>query len=842
MEIIKRNGKKVEFNIEKIRVAIEKAFMSVGRYDSKEETQKLAEQVVNTIVNHFPAEHIVSVEEVQDLVELTLIDNKYHDVVRSYILYRAKHSLNRRTVEQFAEYIGDENILNIIRDIQNSFDRSVYDIDHMYLKFKSFVKAGMTDYDYLEVIIRISAELTSKEAPNWEFIAARFLRYKLKLNIDRLTMQHDIVDLKTKLKFLEQRGLYGDYMRAAYTDEDITELEKYIDDTRDELFTYSSLDLIIKRYLIRDGEGNIFETPQEMLMGIAMHLAIPEKEQRLVWAKRIYDVISKLKATFATPTMSNARKPYHQLSSCFIDTVPDSLDGIYKSLDNFAKVSKHGGGMGLYFGKVRANGSSIRGFKGAAGGVIRWIKLANDTAVAVDQLGVRQGSVACYLDAWHKDMPEFLQLRTNNGDDRMKAHDIFPAVCYPDYFWKLAKEDIEANWYMMCPYEIKLIKGYCLEDYYGDEWLERYLDCVKDNRIDKRIIKVKELVRLIIKSATETGTPFAFNRDAVNRMNPNQHKGMIYSSNLCTEILQNMSAIEMLSTEIETEDGDTIVVNRTKAGDFVVCNLASLVLGNIDLDSETELEDCVKVMIRALDNVIDLNYYPVPYARITNQSYRSLGLGVSGYHHALVKKGYRWETKEHLEFADQLFERINYYAIEASTDLAKEKGSYAHFEGSDWQNGLYFEKRGYESEKWLKLKTKVREQGLRNAYLLAVAPTGSTSIIAGTSASVDPIMNKYFLEEKKGIITPRVAPGLNPQTFWLYDNAHDVNQEWVIKAAAVRQRHVDQGQSLNLYITTEFTMRRILSLYIKACEEGVKTIYYIRSKALEVEACEMCSA
>lgn len=280
-------------------------------------------------------------------------------------------------------------------------------------------------------------------------------------------------------------------------------------------------------------------------------------------AKRM---LSRMEVTMATPTMSNARKPYHQLSSCFVDTVPDSLDGIYRSLDNFAKVSKFGGGMGMYFGKVRAAGSTIRGFQGAAGGVIRWIRLVNDTAVAVDQLGMRQGAVAVYLDAWHRDLPEFLQLRTNNGDDRMKAHDVFPAVCYPDLFWRLAEENIDAPWHLMCPHEILTVKGYALEDYWGTEWEKRYLDCVNDPRIEKRSVTVKDIVRLVLRSAVETGTPFAFNRDSVNRMNPNGHTGMIYCSNLCTEIAQNMAPIEHISTEVHTENGDTVVVTATRPG------------------------------------------------------------------------------------------------------------------------------------------------------------------------------------------------------------------------------------------------------------------------------------
>ena len=406
-----------------------------------------------------------------------------------------------------------------------------------------------------------------------------------------------------------------------------------------------------------------------MFLGISLHLAMKEQKDRMKWVKRFYDMLSTLKVTMATPTLSNARKPYHQLSSCFIDTVPDSLDGIYRSIDSFAKVSKFGGGMGLYFGKVRASGSSIRGFKGAAGGVIRWIKLANDTAVAVDQLGVRQGAVAVYLDVWHKDLPEFLALRTNNGDDRMKAHDVFPAVCYPDLFWRLADEAIDSDWYLMCPHEILAATGYALEDYYGQEWEKRYWDCVKDERIPKRVLPIKDIIRLILKSAVETGTPFTFNRDTVNRANPNRHRGMIYCSNLCTEIAQNMSPVEALEQRIETVDGETVVVTVTKPGDFVVCNLASLSLGKINVSDRSELTFLVRCAVRALDNVIDLNFFPVPYAKINNLRYRPVGLGVSGYHHMLAKNGISWESEEHLAIADRVFEWINYAATVSYTHL-----------------------------------------------------------------------------------------------------------------------------------------------------------------------------
>ncbi len=746
-------------------------------------------------------------------------------------------------VLDIAEPFAGEEIRACLEEIRRDFPGQEYSLEILSNKFKSFRKPGMGRGELYDSLIQSAAELTSREAPRWEFIAAR-IRYiqfeeELKGRLEGL----GISDFYHKLAYLTGEGLYGAYILERYTQEEIREAERYLDQERNKLFTYSGLDLLIKRYVIQNHKRQPLETPQEMYLGIALHLAMEEEAGcRMEWVRRFYDMLSKMQVTMATPTLSNARKPFHQLSSCFIDTVPDSLEGIYRSIDNFAQVSKFGGGMGLYFGKVRATGGTIRGFEGAAGGVIRWVKLVNDTAVAVDQLGMRQGAVAVYLDAWHKDLPEFLQLRTNNGDDRMKAHDVFPAICYPDLFWRMAKEDLDQPWYLMCPHEIMQVKGYSLEDSFGGEWERRYLDCVADQRISKRTVTLKDIVRLILRSQVETGTPFTFNRDAVNRANPNGHKGMIYCSNLCTEIAQNMAAIETVSTQIEDEDGDTIVVNTTRAGEFVVCNLASLCLGNIDVTDEAAVREITACAVRALDNVIGLNFYPLPYAKITNRRYRSIGLGVSGYHHMLAKNGIAWESGEHLAFADQVFERINFAAVEASSDLAAEKGSYAYFKGSDWETGAYFEKRGYSGEKWDGLRRKVARQGMRNAYLIAVAPTSSTSILCGTTAGVDPVMRRYFLEEKKHAILPRVAPELTPRTYWLYKEAHLVDQTWSVRAAGVRQRHIDQAQSVNLYITNEYTMRQVLNLYIQAWEEGVKTIYYVRSKALEVEECESCSS
>ena len=839
MNITKRNGEVEVYNNEKISIAIKKSFISTGKDISDSEIAGMVSEVEQFIKEN---PELRTVEDIQNRVEKCLMAHGHYDEAKNYILFRYQRNEQRQAINYIVWTADDRELADVLHSVAREYRERSYSMVTLQEKFSSFTKPGMSQKDSIEALIKAAVELTTPEAPAWEMISARILSYRSEKKITRLEEELGLKTFYRKVKYMTEEGLYGDYILQNYSEEEINEAATFIDPERNKLLNYSGLDLLLKRYVIKNYSGKVIERVQEMFLGIALHLAMPEKEDRLMWVRRIYDLLSKLEVTMATPTLSNSRKPSHQLSSCFIDTVPDSLDGIYRSLDNFSQVSKFGGGMGMYFGKVRATGGNIRGFKGVAGGVIRWMRLVNDTAVAVDQLGMRQGAVAVYLDVWHKDLPEFLQLRTNNGDDRMKAHDIFPAICYPDLFWKMAEEDMNQNWSLFCPNEIMRIKGYCLEDCYGEEWERKYLDCVNDQRLSRRVISIKDIVRLVLRSAVETGTPFTFNRDTVNRANPNAHKGMIYCSNLCTEIAQNMAPIETVSKEVETKDGDTVVVTTTRPGEFVVCNLASLSLGRLPLEDEEKMKEKVATVVRALDNVINLNFYPVPYAQITNQRYRSIGLGISGYHHALAKRRIKWESEEHLEFMDKVFETINRAAILASSNLAKEKGSYQFFEGSDWQTGAYFDKRGYDSAEWQDVRKTVALQGMRNAYLLAVAPTSSTSIIAGTTAGLDPIMKRFFLEEKKGSMLPRVAPELSDETYWMYKSAYLINQKWSVRASGVRQRHIDQAQSMNLYITNDFTMRQILDLYLLAWKEGVKTIYYVRSKSLEVEECESCSS
>ncbi len=735
MEIIKRDQSVQAYDRRKISRAVSAAFDSVGHPLPDMKKEAILDQVevqIRTAAEMAP----VSVEQIQDWVEQALMRQDCYEEARHYILYRQEHARLRDQIDQLCRIIPDPEILAACRQLQRDFPQPAMSLDALIQKVQAFSKEKMKRSQQLDNLIRACIELISPHTPQWEMAAARFMMIKLRRSVSQRMQQQGIRTLAQKLLYLESQGLINASLAEHYSYNDLNRLEQAIDYDRDQLFNASGLELLIKRYLIRNHQGEVLELPQEMFMGIAMHLAIPEGKNRVEWAIKIYDVLSQLKVTMATPTLANARKPKAQLASCFIDVVADSLKGIYKSLDSFAQISKQGGGMGLYFGKVRASGSDIRGFQGAAGGVLRWIRLVNDTAVAVDQLGVRQGAVAVYLDCWHRDLPEFLQIRTNNGDDRMKAHDVFPAVCYPDLFWRMAKENLDQNWYLLDPHQIWQVKGYALEDCTGELWEQRYQECVADSRIEKRVILLKDLVRLILKSAAETGTPFVFNRDLVNAMNPNPHRGVIYCSNLCTEIAQNIAPAGEIETRLTEVNGETVILEQAKAGEMVVCNLASLNLGRLNTEDEEELRLVIEVTVRALDNVIDLNAYPLPQAQHTAKLSRAIGLGVSGLHHWLAKRSIFFESDEHLKAADALFEAINYNAIRASLRLAQEKGRYAYFEGSDWQTGAYFTKRGYTSDAWQLLANQVARDGLRNGCSQSRRPARPRSLPAPARALI----------------------------------------------------------------------------------------------------------
>lgn len=729
--------------------------------------------------------------------------------------------------------------------------------DPMELEMDSRIqfRDGMTTKEIQKTLIQTAIEkviLTEKDDngntikrpnSNWQYVAARLLIYDLykEAGINRNYKHFGYGNYFSLVEGLSKKKLYGDYLLENYTKEDINELGDYIDADRDNLFNYEGLKLLNDRYLIKGYNDEILELPQERFMTIAMHLAIPEGDKKLYYAKKFYDVLSKLKATVATPTLGNAGTPFFQLSSCFISVVGDNLWSIYDVNQKFSKVSKHGGALGIYLGKIRALNSEIRGHKNASGGVIPWARLYNDTAVAVDQLGKRKGSASITLDLWHKDLYDFLDLRTNNGDDRRKAHDIFPAVSIPNLFMeRLIKRE---TFSLFDPYMIRKIMGYSLEDFFDDgnskSFTKKYLQCEANLDLPRITVPALDIMKKIMKSAVETGTPFIFFRDTVNSANPNKHKGVIYSSNLCHEIAQNMSESELIEEVITSENGEAEVVTRVKAGDMVTCNLNSTNLGKTSLE---ELKDIIPLQIRMLDNVISLNNLPVKESEITSNKYRAIGLGTSGYHQYLANNKIIWESDAHLQKADELFEEIAYEAIKASIELAKERGAYPAFKGSEWESGKYFERRNYTSSRWLALKEEVKKYGIRNGYIMAIAPTGSTSNIANTTAGIDPVFKKFFIEEKKGSFTPKTAPDLSFENQWFYKEAHTINQQWSIKACATRQRHIDQAQSFNLYITPEAKAKDILDMYVEAWKQGLKTIYYIRNRSLEVDECTSCSS
>ena len=714
---------------------------------------------------------------------------------------------------------------------------------------------GMSTKEIQKILIQTAIEKmiqTTKDSQgnvvkstniSWQYAAARLLMSDLykEAAINRGYHHFGYGDFLKLVYMLVEQQYYGDFLLQEYSEEQIKELGAYIKPERDRLFNYEGLKLLADRYLICGFHKEVLELPQERFMAIAMHLAIPEGGRKLEYAKKFYDVLSELKMTTATPTLASAGTPFHQLSSCFISVVGDNLWSIYDVNQKFSAVSKHGGALGIYIGKVRALNSEIRGYKNASGGVIPWIRLYNDTAVAVDQLGRRKGGAAITLDIWHQDLYEFLDLRTNNGDDRRKAHDIFPALSIPNLF--MERLESRQDWSLFDPYQVHKVMGYHLEDYYDEEdtkaFTDKYLECEANSIIPRVTVPALEVMKRIMKSAVETGTPFLFFRDTVNQANPNKHAGMIYSSNLCHEIAQNVSESEFVEEVIETVGNHKEVVRRLKSGDMVTCNLNSINLGRVTIE---DLRETVPLQIRMLDNVITLNQTPVAEARITSDKYRAIGLGTSGYHHYLANNRIAWESEEHLKEADRLFEEIAYQAIKASMELAKEKGAYSEFAGSEWQTGKYFERRGYSSERWQRLKEEVMKYGLRNGYIMAVAPTGSTSNIAGTTAGIDPIFKKFFIEEKKGSFTPKAAPDLSNKNFWFYKEAHHIDQHYSIKACGVRQRHIDQSQSFNLYITPEVKAKEILDLYMDAWRSGVKTIYYVRNQSLEMDECTSCSS
>lgn len=738
-----------------------------------------------------------------------------------------------------------------------------YGMDISSIK-QRIIDIANTEKDPTQEALFYALNRISMDQPNWTFVASHFYLEQIYQEAAEnraydATKQYG--NFYNLIHTLTDEGIYSNSLLQSYTKDEIDQLEAEIKPDRDKIFNYIGLFLLVDRYLARDHERNLYELPQERFMIIAMTLMQNEApENRVELIKEAYWALSNLYMTVATPTLSNSGKSYGQLSSCFIDTVDDSLDSIYLNNWDIARLSKDGGGIGIYYGKVRALGSDIKKFKGNSSGVVPWIRLLNDTAVSVDQLGQRQGAVAIYLDIFHKDiMNGFLDLKTNNGDERRKAHDIFTGVSIPDLFMQQLKIVDESGkgigqWHTFCPHQVKQVMGWKdadgnplgLEDFYDETdekyFTEKYNEAVNHPILPRKTYRAMDIMARIMVAQLETGTPYMFYRDEVNRANPNKHgrgigRTSIYCSNLCTEIAQNMSPTTIVR-EYQDEDGNIVIVR--KPGDFVVCNLSSVNLPNAVRGDV--LERLIRVQVRMLDNVIDLNTISVGQAEVTNKKFRAVGLGTFGWHHLLALESIHWESDEAVAYADKVYEDIAYYTIKASMELAKEKGTYSQFAGSEWETGRYFERRNYDSERWQALKEDVATSGIRNGWLMAVAPNSSTAKIGGSTDGIDPIYAVEFAEEKKNFKFKVTAPDLDHNTYNYYRRArHELDQTWSIKQNAARQRHVDQGISFNLYVRHDVKAKELLNMHLTAWESGLKTTYYVRSTSqTQIEECEAC--
>jgi len=735
---------------------------------------------------------------------------------------------------------GNKKVMEIISNVTKNLN---IDTQNYQEKSLRVIDEQTSDEQVVDILTKNALENIDEANPDWTYVASRIYMkdlYNQAAKHRNYDAEHKYGDFYQLIIDLTDKGIYSQLLLEKYSKVEIQNFATAIDAKRDELFDYLGLYTFATRYLATDHNKNLFELPQERWMIIAMYLMQDETvENRSERVLEAYWALSNLYMTVATPTMNNAGKSHGQLSSCFIDTVDDSLQSIYDVNSDVAQLSKNGGGIGVYMGKVRGRGSAIKGYKGMSSGVVPWIRQLNNTAVSVDQLGTRKGAIAIYLDIWHIDIEPFLDLKLNNGDERMRAHDIFPGVSLPDYFM----EQVEArgDWYLFDPHEVRQVMGYSLEDFYDEEkgtgsWREKYLECVAHEGLSKRKVQAIDLMKRIMVSQLETGTPFMFYRDEVNRQNNNSHEGIIYCSNLCTEITQNQSPTEFLEEYVENED---VIVKKYKAGDYVVCNLSSINLGKV-VQADV-LERLISIQVRMLDNVIDINTLPIKQTTITNQKYRAIGLGTFGWHHLLAQKRMNWESDEAVNYADELYEQIAYLTIKTSMELSKEKTSYPLFNGSQWETGAYFKQKGYESNAWVELQEEIEKHGMRNGYLMAVAPNSSTSIIAGSTASIDPIFKVFYHEEKKDFKIPVAAPDLTHETYPYYQrSAYILDQRWSIKQNAARQKHIDQAISFNLYVPNTIRASVLLDLHLQAWESGLKTTYYVRSTSTDVEECKWC--
>jgi ribonucleoside-diphosphate reductase alpha chain len=755
---------------------------------------------------------------------------------------------------------------------------------------------GIKTEEIQKILINTAIDKIDVDRPNWTFVAARLFLFDAYHKVGKALNGKKGIAYPHLKKYL-QNGVYENKITPIilsnkfYDDEAIEELNNYIDGKRDLQFNYIAIKTFFDRYIIKNKEGNPIELPQLLFMGLSMFLAVSENknsipkdkiknperadiEARVYWAKKFYDLLSKFEVMLATPTLSNGRTLHGQLSSCYVNRVPDNIEGIMRSYRDFALLSKFGGGVGTSW-KITAQGGEIRGVKGAAGGIVPFLKVSNDLCLAVDQLGVRKGSNAVYTPIYNMDIPYFIELKKNSGEERRRTHDLFPAISINEkHFFEQVKNNKNINLF-----DYKNIPEF--DDLYGDDFIKAYNELSLRDDIRKTSVDAKGLWKEILRNYFETGSPFLFYKDESNRRHQLKDVGTVYSSNLCMEIMQYTKAPKLKTIITYLKDGEEVkkefledervLVNdeigypvRKKADkltttdfyegsrilyvehqpyddEIAVCNLGSINLSKIH--TEEDIKRVTKVLVRMLDNVIDLNYYPVEAARIHNQKTRGIGLGVMGEAHLLAKKQIMYGSKEHLEYIDELYENISYYTYEASIELAKEKGRFPLYDKSEYAKGIMpvdtineniLKVSNVRKKDWNGLKKKMQEYGLRNGYLMAIPPTSSISIIVGTTPSIEPVFKRKWIESNLSGEIPVTAPDISADTWQYYVSAYDVDKKSVVYAAAIRQKWIDQGQSLNIYMKLDEVSGKLLNeIYTLGAEIGIKSFYYLRSQSPE---------
>ena len=875
MNAKKRDGRIVSFDTALILRAIEKAFCAEFSFEDvkqlednlRAEISVMTESVVEEIQEQASTPEGVSVEAIQDTVEKELMRGEHFSVARRYILYRAEHNKIRRLrAEENMESDAAFPSMMVKRDgqLENlDFGRLRDQVDTACEGLKNTCSSeelieevqkqffnGITPKEIGRSMV-LAARARIEKDPEYDKVAGRLvLNIIYRESLGKSAATNNLKQLyRDNFASYVQEGIDAERLAENMASYDLERLAEVIDPERDGLFPYLGLQTIYDRYLLHI-EGRRFEAPQYFWMRVAMGLAMDEEDKN-ARAIEFYNILSTFRFTSATPTLFNAGTLHPQLSSCYLSTVSDDLDGIFKAIADNAKLSKWAGGLGNDWTNIRATNSHIKGTNGQSQGVIPFLKVVSDTAVAVNQGGKRKGAVCSYLETWHLDVEEFLDLRKNTGDERRRTHDMHTANWIPDLFMKRVFQ--KKDWTLFSPEETP-----DLHDLYGKAFEERYehyeAQAAEGNMKLHRTVPAEDLWRKMLTRVFETGHPWITFKDPSNIRSPQDHAGVVHSSNLCTEILLNTSADEI-----------------------AVCNLGSINMlnhvtdGKLDLE---KLEETVNTAVRMLDNVIDINFYPTPEAKNANQRHRPVGMGLMGFQDALSACGISYASEEGVEFADQSMEAISYYAIMASSRLAEERGTYSTYKGSKWDRGLFpidtvkilQEERGMDiqmddnaSMDWEPVRQQVAKHGMRNSNVMAIAPTATISTIIGVTQSIEPTYKHLFVKSNLSgefvQVNVRLVNELKERDLWnddmleaikyfdgalgeipglpediksRYATAFEIEPKWLIECASRRQKWIDMGQSLNLYLGQP-SGRKLDDMYKLAWTTGLKTTYYLRS-------------